>query len=118
MKNQPFTKRLGFALAGLASALKGERSLRFQATAAVAVLLTLGWLRAPPRWWAAALLAIGGVLAAELVNTALEQLADQLHPDEHPAIKRVKDLAAAAVLIASLCALGVAGAFLWELASR
>lgn len=118
MKNQPFATRLGFALAGLASALKSERSLKVQVVAAVAVLAALVWSGAAPLWWAAAALAIGGVLAAELLNTAIEQLADRLHPEQHPAIKRVKDLAAAAVLLASLAALGVAVAFVWELATR
>ena len=51
------------------------------------------------------------VLAAELVNTAVELLADHLHPEQHPNIKIVKDCAAAAVLIASMGAVGVAIAF-------
>ena len=48
------------------------------------------------------------VIAAELINTALEQLADHLHPEQHPRIKIVKDCAAAAVLILSAGALWVA----------
>jgi diacylglycerol kinase (ATP) len=55
------------------------------------------------------------VLAAELLNTAVEHLADHLHPELHPHIKAVKDCAAAAVLIASLGALAVAIALLCEL---
>jgi undecaprenol kinase len=51
------------------------------------------------------------VLAMELVNTAVEHLADHLHPDQHPRIKIVKDCAAAAVLVTSLGALCVAVAF-------
>jgi diacylglycerol kinase (ATP) len=48
------------------------------------------------------------VIAAELINTALEHLADHLHPEQHPRIKIVKDCAAAAVLILSIGALWVA----------
>ena len=48
------------------------------------------------------------VIAAELINTALEHLADHLHPEQHPRIKIVKDCAAAAVLILSAGALWVA----------
>jgi diacylglycerol kinase (ATP) len=55
------------------------------------------------------------VLAVELVNTAIEGLADHLHPEQHPSIKVVKDCAAAAVLVAALGALGVAAAFVYEL---
>ena len=48
------------------------------------------------------------VLAAELFNTALEQLCDHLHPEKHANIKVVKDVAAGAVLILSIGALWVA----------
>ena len=40
---------------------------------------------------------IGLVLVAELLNTAIEALADRLHPERHPEIRVVKDVAAAAV---------------------
>jgi diacylglycerol kinase (ATP) len=116
MKNQPFVRRLGFALGGVAGALRTERSFRFQVAATLAVVVALVWLQPAPIWWATVALAIVLVLGAELMNTALEHLADHLHPDHHPQIKRVKDCAAAAVLIASLGALAVAVALLWELA--
>ncbi|HEU4617328.1 MAG TPA: diacylglycerol kinase [Gammaproteobacteria bacterium] len=115
MKNQPFSRRLGFALEGLAVAVRSEASFRFQVLAAAAALAFMAWQRPAPLWWALVLLTIGFVLAAELVNTAVEHLADHLHPDQHPRIKAVKDCAAAAVLVASLCALGVAAALLVEL---
>jgi len=109
-KNQSFLTRLGFALRGLGSALRTEASLRVQAVALVAAFAALALLRPGPVWWALVVLASAGVLAAELLNTALEQLADLLHPQDHPRIRLLKDCAAAAVLIASLGALGVAAA--------
>ncbi|HEX5420823.1 MAG TPA: diacylglycerol kinase [Gammaproteobacteria bacterium] len=115
MKNQPFPKRLGFALEGLKIALRGENSFRLQAVAVVAVLAVLAWRRPAPLWWAVVALAVVQVLAAELVNTAVEHLADHLHPEQHPRIKIVKDCAAAAVLVASLGALGVAAALAFAL---
>jgi len=54
-------------------------------------------------------------LAAELANTAVERLADRLHPERHPEIKLVKDCLAAAVLVASLGALAVAAALVFDL---
>ena len=101
MKNQSFPLRLGFALRGLAHALRSERSLRFQVGVLVLVMLTLLWLRPSPGWWAAAALASAGVIAAELLNTAIEELADHLHPELHPEVRIVKDCAAAGVLLAS-----------------
>jgi undecaprenol kinase len=67
-------------------------------------------LRLPPLGWAVVALAIGLVLAAELLNTALEAVVDLVSPDDHPLAKRAKDVAAAGVLAASLAALA-AGAF-------
>ena len=48
------------------------------------------------------IVAITLVWCAEAFNTALEQLADALHPENHPGIGRAKDVAAAAVLIAAV----------------
>jgi diacylglycerol kinase (ATP) len=112
VKNQPFHRRLSFALAGIAAALRSEKSFRTQVAAAVAILLVLAWVQPEPVWWALIVIAIAGVFAAELINTALEALADHLHPEQHPRIKLAKDCAAAAVLVASLAALAVAAAFL------
>ena len=106
-KNQSFLYRLRFALTGLAVAWRSERSLRFQLTAGAAMLGVLLVLRVEPMWWALIVLASGCVIAAELFITALEHLADHLHPDTHPRIAVVKDCAAAAVLVTSLAAVGV-----------
>lgn len=118
MKNLSFTKRLGFALAGMRHALHAERSFRTQVIIGVAVVAAMAILRPEPGWWAVVGLAIGIVLAAELFNTAIEQLVDHLHPELHPSIRIVKDCAAAAVLLASLGAVAVAAALLVHLAWR
>jgi len=107
LKNQSFPARLSFALAGVAHALRTERSLRTQAFVLLAVLAAMLWLRPEPLWWALVLLASAGVLATELLNTALEQLADRLHPELHEQVRIAKDCAAGAVLLASLGAVGV-----------
>ncbi len=114
-KNQAFAARLRYALHGIGHALRSEHSLQFQAGVFVAALVALIVLHPRPVWWALVLLASALVLAAELLNTALEELADHLNPEEHPRIRLVKDCAAGAVLIAVLGALGVALAFAVEL---
>jgi len=110
-KGRNHYQRLMFALAGLRHACRSERSLRLQLLALAGVVAALAWLRPPAIWWALAGLACALVLAAELANTAIEALVDHLHPDVHPAIRVVKDCAAAAVLVAALGALAVAAAF-------
>ena len=107
-KNLSFARRLRFALAGLAHALRAERSLQTQAVIFVLVLVALSLFRPAPVWWALVLFASAAVLAAELFNTAIEHLADHLHPELHPSIRIVKDCAAGAVLLTSAGAVGVA----------
>ncbi len=115
-KNLAFLRRLRFALAGIGHGLAGEHSLRIQAAAFAAVLIALAILRPAPVWWALVLLSSGAVTAAELLNTAIERLADHLHPEVHPEIRIVKDCAAAAVLVSTAGALGVAVALIIALA--
>ena len=105
MKNQGFSQRLRHATLGFLWAWRRENSFRIQITAAVLAGAGLLILRPPPIWWAAVALTIAGVLAAELFNAAIEALSDHLHPDLHPEIRAVKDIAAAAVLCASAGAL-------------
>jgi undecaprenol kinase len=117
-KNQSFFARLGFAWAGVVHALRSEHSFRFQVLALGIVLIALAWFRPEPEWWAITLLTSAVVLAAELFNTAIEHLADHLHPEVHPGIRVVKDCAAAAVLMTSLAAVAVAVALAVHLARR
>jgi undecaprenol kinase len=98
--------------------VRAEASLRVQAVSLAAAVVALLLLRPAPVWWALVLLAAAVVLSAELLNTALEQLADELLPQDSPGVRRAKDCAAAAVLIASLGALAVAVALAVHLLRR
>lgn len=116
MKNRPFRKRVGFALAGIAIVWRREPSFRAQSNlvglgVALLVVLRPGWL------WAAILsLSAVLVLALEMANAALEYLADQVHPDIAPGIAAAKDAAAGAVLLASGGALAVGALMLADCA--
>jgi undecaprenol kinase len=117
-KNQSFLSRLRFAWAGIVHALRAEHSVRFHLLALGLVLVVLAILRPEPEWWAMVMLASAAVISAELFNTAIEHLADHLHPEIHPSIRIVKDCAAAAVLVTSLAALAVAAALAVHLCAR
>jgi diacylglycerol kinase (ATP) len=114
MKNQSFTRRLAFAFAGLRTAWRTENSFKIHVLATVAVAAAMIFWRPPTLWYAVIALTVSAVLAAELFNTAIEYLADHLHPEQHPQIKIVKDCAAGAVLIVSIAALAVAAAFVYD----
>jgi len=50
-------------------------------------------------------LTVISVLTLEMINTSIERILDLLHPEKHPEIKIIKDISAAAVLLAALGAL-------------
>ena len=101
MKGRPFRQRMRFAVAGLIEAWRREASFRTQVIlAAVAVVVALA-LRPGLAWTAVVAVAIALVLACEMINSALEAVIDHLHPDAADPIRRAKDMAAGAVLVAS-----------------
>ena len=114
MKNKPFGRRLSFALNGILIALKTESSFRTQIVCSAGVLALLVILRPTPIWWAIMILTVGAVLGAELINTALESVLDQIHPEQHPVVGKAKDCAAGAVLVLSLASVAIAGALIWD----
>ena len=101
--------RVGFAISGFLVALKQENSFRFQLFAALCAVGLLIILQPGLVWWALVVVMIVMVLMAELFNTALEVLCDYVQPEHHEAIGKIKDLGAAAVLMASIGSLLVAG---------
>lgn len=108
-KNQEFSlrKRLKsfvFAFAGLKILQKEEHNFRIHLVAAILVVAAGFILKISSYEWIAIVLAIGFVFVVEILNTAIENITDFISPDEHPSIKRIKDMAAAAVLISAIVA--------------
>lgn len=99
-------RSIGFTHAwnGLVQVTKSERNFRIHLLAAVLVILIGFIVRLSLFEWIVAIFAIGMVLVAETINTAVEKLMDYLKPDIHPAAKVIKDTAAGSVLIAVLTA--------------
>jgi undecaprenol kinase len=110
VKNRPFRVRLGCALWGIRQCWRTENSFRSHVLMGSLALIALAVLRPAPVWWALVGLAICLVLALELVNSAFERLIDHLHPEIHPEIRLVKDMAAGGVLVISAGAVVVAAA--------
>jgi undecaprenol kinase len=117
-KNQSLLARMRFARAGLTHAVATENSLKFQVAAFGVMLIVLAVLRPEPIWWGLVLLASGAVIAAELFNTAIELLADHLHPETHASIRIVKDCAAGAVLVAAITAVAVGASLVMHLVTH
>jgi diacylglycerol kinase len=83
------------------------RNAKIQFAAGAIAVAVAVWLDCSAMEWAVLCLTIGLVLALEGANTAIELAVDLASPDIHPLAKRSKDMAAAAVLIASVAACGV-----------
>lgn len=104
---------------GVGMAFRSERNLRIHLVCFL-VAVVLGFVvHLSMLEWIGLVLCAAFVIGSEVMNTAIEVLADTLHPDSHPGIGKAKDLAAGAVLIAAVAA-GVVGAILflpklWEL---
>ena len=97
---------------GLAELLGQEPNARIHGVASVAAVALGAWLGLSASEWCWIVLAIALVWVAEAINTALEALADAVHPERDPRIGRAKDLAAGAVLVAAIAA-AVIGALLF-----
>ncbi len=103
MPNIHFKSSLKNALNGLKAAFYEQRNLRIQSVVAV-LTISLGiWLKITRMEWAILFVCIGLVMGLELVNSAIEVLLDKIHPERDEAIGKAKDIAAAAVLLASVC---------------
>ena len=81
-----------------------QPNARIHTVAAVLVVVLGWWLQVSRGEWLALLLAMGMVLTTEALNTALELAVDRASPEWHPLARDAKDVAAAAVLMASVCA--------------
>ncbi|ASS48696.1 MAG: diacylglycerol kinase [Candidatus Fluviicola riflensis] len=103
-------KRFGsfiYAFNGLRILLREEHNSWIHIAAAV-IAVVLGFIFQISGYeWIAIIFAIGLVIALEIVNSAIENLSDFVSPERHDSIKKIKDLAAAAVLIGAITALAV-----------
>lgn len=76
---------------------------------AMALVIALGrYLHLLRFEWALLFICFGLVIGLELINSSIEKVLDHLHPEKHESVGRAKDMAAAAVLFASLCSVVVA----------
>lgn len=91
---------------GFAWAARNERAMRDEIVL-LAASLPLGLLLAPSiAWFVAMVGAIWVIMAVELLNTAVEKLADHVTPEWHSQIETIKDCGSAAVFC-TLCLAGL-----------
>ena len=106
-RSQSLYQSFNFAAEGIVHAVRTQRNLWIHFAVAVAVLVAAIGFGASKLELAVLLLAITFVLVAELVNTAVEAAVDVASTSFDPMAKIAKDIAAGAVLVASLNAVAV-----------
>ena len=108
MKHTNFFFALKTALIGIRTLLKESRNARIQSVLFLCVCITGLCVKLPWNDWLWVFAASTFVLTMEALNTSLEQLADLINSEYHPKIKILKDIAAGAVLMASIFSFVVA----------
>ncbi len=107
-KKDPFIinrlKSIGYAFKGMLFLLKTEASIKIQFCIAIIVTIAGLYYNISNTEWIMQCFAIGLVMSIEGVNTAIEAIADFVHPEYHQKIGIIKDVAAGAVFIAALAA--------------
>jgi diacylglycerol kinase (ATP) len=110
MKEKRFTLRsrlasFGPAFRGIASFLKNEHNAYIHLTLAILAIFLSIVLHISKNEWIAIILCIGLVLISEAFNSAIEKLTDLFSPEYSREARLIKDIAAGAVLLASIIAL-------------
>lgn len=101
-----------FALRGLSALFLNEHNSRIHLLATVLAIITGTVLGINRFEWCIISVVIGFVFFAELINTALESLADATHSEINDSVRKAKDYSAAAVLVAAIVSV-VAGCLIF-----
>lgn len=92
------------AIEGLGYVVRNERNARIHSVMAGLVVALGIWLKITPLEWTLIMAAIALVFAGEMLNTVVELTLDLVMPEENPLAKHAKDVAAGAILVASVAA--------------
>ena len=101
-------KAFSYAFAGLRVAVSQEVPVATHLVAFCGLLITGFLVHLDATEWVMVICCSCFVLAAELFNSTVERLCDLVQPSFNPAVKVIKDISAAAVLMAVLAACAVA----------
>jgi len=109
MKQQRFSikKRIrsfGYALNGMKILFREEHNARIHLFISICVIIAGVLLNISAMEWIAVVFAIGLVFSLEIMNSSIENMADFVSAEKHNWIKKIKDLAAAGVLIGAIAA--------------
>lgn len=95
-------KSFGYAIKGIDDVIKHEPNMKIHVVVAILVVIMAFILKVSIIEWIILVLLIGAVLAAETINTTIENLVDMYTKEYDEKAKIVKDTAAGTVLILAI----------------
>ena len=95
-------KSFGYAFKGIDDVIEHEPNMKIHAVVAILVVIMAFILKVSIIEWIILVLLIGAVLAAETINTTIENLVDMYTKEYDEKAKIVKDTAAGTVLILAI----------------
>ena len=102
LENEKCSNAFICAARGIKEAIKTEANLKFDIIVAI-IIIACGFIfRISMVEWCFCLLAIGSMLFAEIMNTAVEAVVDLYTREKNDKARKAKDISAGAVLILSL----------------
>jgi len=101
-KIQKIIQSFSYALNGIWQAFKSEVNLKIHFLVSLCVILAGFLLHISSLEWLTIIICIAFVITIELLNTAIEKLANIIEPNRNKEIGLVKDIAAGAVLFSAI----------------
>ncbi len=97
-------KSFRYAVKGLITVFREEQNLLIQSIVGVLIIFLGLYVGLSQMEWAVIVMMIGLVLLVEIINSAVERVSDVLKPRINSYVKEIKDVMAAAVMLASVIA--------------
>jgi diacylglycerol kinase (ATP) len=98
-------KSIGFAFKGAYHLITREDSVKVQFVIGIIMTIAGFYFELSSTEWMIQILVISLIMAIEGINTAIEEIADFIHPEFHNKIGLIKDIGAGAVFIFAIAAL-------------
>lgn len=111
---QKTAKSFRYAIRGVGKVIRYENNAKVHLLATITVIMAGFYLRVSFRDWCLLVVAVAMVWITETVNTAIEKLVDLVSPGYNEKAGQAKDIAAGAVLLASIFAVVIGVLVFWQ----
>lgn len=106
-KVHSFLRGVGFAIEGIGSLIKNDRNFKIHIFLFALVCMAGIYFQISVFEWISVFMISALVISLEIINSAIERLCDLYSVEQNPKIKIIKDICAAAVLIAALFSVAI-----------